>query len=34
VEAWIEYAAWMQTVPDGSQDSAITEASRVIGDLD
>jgi hypothetical protein len=34
VEARVEFAAWLQSLPDNLQDSATAEALRAICDLD
>lgn len=34
VEAQVEFAAWLQSLPDNLQDSATAEALRAICDLD
>ena len=34
VEAQVEYAAWLESLPDNLQDSATAEALRAICDLD
>lgn len=34
VEAQVEYAAWLESLPDSLQDSATAEALRAICDLD
>jgi hypothetical protein len=34
VEAQVEYAAWLDSLPESLQDSAIAEALRTICDLD